>query len=224
MAQQASNPQREPSMDEILASIRRIIEESEPDRAAADLSAIERLTDEPAAIGPAANDPAGKQPSPAVQQEARPVFAETDSEARMESELLSESFDVDVLGIDPELESVFRDLDISHEPARAFEAPLVAPETPVERHAPVLNSVLSAATTTDSAETPRSIVSERTGRQVAASFGDLQDAFAASRRRSFDEVAEEMMRPMLQDWLDNNLPVLVERLVREEIERVARGG
>ncbi|MBZ9917266.1 DUF2497 domain-containing protein, partial [Mesorhizobium sp. BR1-1-7] len=29
--------------------------------------------------------------------------------------------------------------------------------------------------------------------------------------------------PMLQDWLDNNLPTLVERLVREEIERVARG-
>jgi len=29
---------------------------------------------------------------------------------------------------------------------------------------------------------------------------------------------------MLQDWLDNNLPTLVERLVREEIERVARGG
>jgi hypothetical protein len=33
-----------------------------------------------------------------------------------------------------------------------------------------------------------------------------------------------MMRPMLQDWLDNNLPTLVEKLVREEIERVARGG
>jgi cell pole-organizing protein PopZ len=52
----------------------------------------------------------------------------------------------------------------------------------------------------------------------------LQDAFASSQRRSFDEIAEELMRPMLQDWLDNNLPVLVERLVREEIERVARGG
>ncbi|TIO67154.1 MAG: DUF2497 domain-containing protein, partial [Mesorhizobium sp.] len=41
--------------------------------------------------------------------------------------------------------------------------------------------------------------------------------------KSFDEMAEEMLRPMLQDWLDNNLPTLVERLVREEIERVARG-
>src|SRR5690606_1243675 len=68
------------------------------------------------------------------------------------------------------------------------------------------------------------LMSDRTGRQVAAAFGELSEAFAASRRRSFDEMAEEMLRPMLQDWLDNNLPTLVERLVREEIERVARGG
>ena len=59
---------------------------------------------------------------------------------------------------------------------------------------------------------------------VAAAFGELSEAFAVSRRRSFDEIAEEMIRPMLRDWLDNNLPMLVERLVREEIERVARGG
>ena len=68
-----------------------------------------------------------------------------------------------------------------------------------------------------------SIISEQAGRQVAAAFGELSEVFAASRRRSFDEMAEEMIRPMLRDWMDNNLPVLVERLVREEIERVARG-
>ena len=68
-----------------------------------------------------------------------------------------------------------------------------------------------------------SIISEAAGRQVAAAFDELSEALMASRRRSFDEIAEEMIRPMLQDWLDNNLPTLVERLVREEIERVARG-
>jgi cell pole-organizing protein PopZ len=67
------------------------------------------------------------------------------------------------------------------------------------------------------------LLSEHVGRQVAAAFGELSDAFAARSRRSFDEIAEDMLRPMLQDWLDNNLPTLVERLVREEIERVARG-
>ena len=32
-----------------------------------------------------------------------------------------------------------------------------------------------------------------------------------------------MMRPMLKNWLDDNLPGLVERIVKTEIERVARG-
>ena len=67
------------------------------------------------------------------------------------------------------------------------------------------------------------IISEQAGKQVSAAFGELNDAYAARSRKSFDEIAEEMLRPMLQDWLDNNLPTLVERLVREEIERVARG-
>jgi cell pole-organizing protein PopZ len=67
------------------------------------------------------------------------------------------------------------------------------------------------------------IISEQASRQVAAAFGELSEAFATRSKKTFDEMAEEMMRPMLQDWLDNNLPTLVERLVREEIERVARG-
>jgi cell pole-organizing protein PopZ len=67
------------------------------------------------------------------------------------------------------------------------------------------------------------IISPLASRQVAAAFGELSEAFAARSKKTFDEMAEQMLRPMLQEWLDNNLPVLVERLVREEIERVARG-
>jgi cell pole-organizing protein PopZ len=67
------------------------------------------------------------------------------------------------------------------------------------------------------------IISPVASRQVAAAFGQLSEAFALRANRTFDEMAEQMLRPMLQEWLDNNLPVLVERLVREEIERVARG-
>ena len=74
-------------------------------------------------------------------------------------------------------------------------------------------------------ETDRALhlISASAEAKVAAAFGDLNDAFAAGPRRSFDEMAEEMLRPMLQQWLDDNLPTLVEKLVREEIERVARG-
>ncbi|MBC7152002.1 MAG: DUF2497 domain-containing protein [Rhizobium sp.] len=69
----------------------------------------------------------------------------------------------------------------------------------------------------------KALVSAATIEQVSRSFGELAAAIDGQQRRSLDEMAEEMLRPMLQEWLDDNLPTLVERLVREEIERVARG-
>ncbi|MEF2073560.1 PopZ family protein [Consotaella aegiceratis] len=74
-----------------------------------------------------------------------------------------------------------------------------------------------------SIEEDGSLVSENTGREVAAAFDELSRAIREGEMRSLEEMTREMLRPMLQEWLDDNLPRLVERLVREEIERVARG-
>ena len=41
--------------------------------------------------------------------------------------------------------------------------------------------------------------------------------------RTLEDLVQDMLRPMLKAWLDDNLPSMVERLVRAEIERVARG-
>ena len=89
-----------------------------------------------------------------------------------------------------------------------------------EEPLPMANVVLAPA---DEAAPKPAIISHSAGRQVAAAFGELSEAFAARSKKTFDDLAEQMLRPMLQDWLDNNLPGFVERLVREEIERVARG-
>ena len=67
------------------------------------------------------------------------------------------------------------------------------------------------------------LVSQSPERRVAAAFDDLNLAFVKSKQMPIEDVAETMLRPMLKDWLDNNLPNLVERLVREEISRIARG-
>lgn len=81
-----------------------------------------------------------------------------------------------------------------------------------------------AASPTRTGERPMpAIVSAAVSEQVSRAFTDLAMAVDQGPRRSFDEIAEDMLRPMLQEWLDDNLPTLVERLVREEIERVARG-
>jgi cell pole-organizing protein PopZ len=67
------------------------------------------------------------------------------------------------------------------------------------------------------------LISAAAGAQIARSFSELAEVFDGVERRSVEDIAAEMLRPMLQDWLEDNLPTLVERLVREEIERVARG-
>ncbi|MEM6464074.1 MAG: PopZ family protein [Pseudomonadota bacterium] len=69
----------------------------------------------------------------------------------------------------------------------------------------------------------QALISAEAGAKVTASFGNLSHALVKGSDRSLDQITEDMLRPMLQQWLDDNLPTLVERLVREEIERVARG-
>lgn len=71
-----------------------------------------------------------------------------------------------------------------------------------------------------------SLVSEAVSNSVSQSLSSLSSLAEALPQRAapdLDAMAEEMLRPMLQEWLDNNLPSLVERLVRAEIERIARG-
>ena len=68
------------------------------------------------------------------------------------------------------------------------------------------------------------LISEEAGHRVSSAFSDLAIAIRDEQMLTIDETIRTMLRPMLQEWLDDNLPYMVERLVREEIERVARGG
>ncbi|WP_037171594.1 DUF2497 domain-containing protein, partial [Rhizobium sp. Pop5] len=65
-------------------------------------------------------------------------------------------------------------------------------------------------------EVQPTLLSEDAGLQISRSFEELAAAIDGAERRSLDEIAEDMLRPMLREWLDDNLPTLVERLVREE--------
>lgn len=67
------------------------------------------------------------------------------------------------------------------------------------------------------------LTSDKTKQQVTASFTQLSEAVRQERIRSLEEQAEALLRPMLQNWLDENLPSMVERLVREEIEKMVQG-
>jgi uncharacterized protein len=72
----------------------------------------------------------------------------------------------------------------------------------------------------------KALISPQTAYSAQSSFQNLADSILARATgdRGLEDMTRELLRGMLKSWLDDNLPDMVERLVREEIERVARRG
>lgn len=160
----------EPSMDEILASIRTIIAEEqsqdkarEPDKAAA-------LRPAPRAVAPLAG--------PQI------VYSKGDAAA-----------------------SRYAPEAVEPQPAPEADSPRVVRRRPEPA--------------SEGSDEP--LLSSEVDEAVSTSFGALSDGIAARSLEIAEGMAREMLRPMLKAWLDENLPAIVERLVRAEIQRVARG-
>ena len=70
------------------------------------------------------------------------------------------------------------------------------------------------------------ILSGGSAQAVQSAFGRLADSVLARAigEQSIEDMTRDLLKVMLKQWLDEKLPSLVERLVREEIERVARTG
>ena len=74
-------------------------------------------------------------------------------------------------------------------------------------------------------EGPRvGLFSVQTDQSVTSAFNMLAATRLADNSDELLDLARDMIRPLLKTWLDDNLPSMVERMVRQEIERVARGG
>lgn len=273
--------QREPSMEEILASIRRIIENNDPaDAVPADqmehheepdsqddmqldshdhVSRHQAVTDDHSEDdddGEALSYETGPQPVDAAAHEsvsAGPNISLADVAARVRAapeagsahQILAETpkhSDAPKVGvtiptpvnddlaarIDDAVAEELRQALVSDEPVdmAARDVPTAGRSAVSDMSA--ANEVAKQTHAEDRDRAPVAaqggqLVSLHTGEKVAAAFGELSAAVAAGQTRSFDEIAEEMLKPMLTQWLDDNLPTLVERLVREEIERVSRG-
>ena len=86
---------------------------------------------------------------------------------------------------------------------------------------------MSASLPSTAAASPGCIASPETATAAAGSVTNLVRALTSDRGAQVSsggptiaDLVREEMRPMLKAWLDSNLPPLVERLVRAEIERV----
>ena len=164
----------EPSMEEILASIRKIIAE---DQKALDAKHGEPMIAAPLESAPAVND--------------------------------DEADDVLDLGTVAQSEPVAP-------PVAAVVAPVVQP--------PVVEEVAAAQAPVAAPAMSDRLISDVTAQSAGAAFHSLANTVFSQQARTMDDLVSEMLRPMLSNWLDEHLPSLVERLVKAEIERVARGG
>ena len=230
----------EPSMEEILASIRRIIaddqslpgragaREPEPSIAAAEASAPH---DQPPF------EPVASEPVPSIHAVVSELTsAEVEAPRPVAHGPISAPQYASPEGPganDPAMAHFTR--EPVHEDAPEAHAAAVEPEpcaAPVDEtdsadtHGSEIWHDSRSAPETDAhraPDTPAALFSNATDHSVTAAFNTLAATRLADNSDELLGLAREMIRPLLKTWLDDNLPSMVERMVRAEIERVARG-
>ncbi len=189
-------------MEEILASIRRIISEDEAPAAAPEAAA-------PAPEPEPEPEPAGETQS-APEPEPEPESPPAEAAAEDEEEILELTDRYEA----PPSESI-GDLEVSGpldepEPFPAAEEPAeLAPMTSAEPEEPLVGETAAA-----------SAASAFAG--LAASFRTPDPIPTGGTGPTIDDLARALLRPMLKEWLDAHLPGIVEAAVKKEVERISR--
>jgi len=189
---------QEPSMEEILASIRRIIADD-------DAAKPPPASAKPGAAAPASAAPAPEEPRDDMdamladleEEPAQPPSAPPDDVLELTEAMAAPAPEP----AQPSFRRIEPDQDVVFDEVAAMPSP-PPPRAPAAE-SPLLSNAASAA--------------------VHSAFGSLAHSVLAQNPRTLEDLVKEMLRPMLKAWLDDNLPVMVERLVRAEIERVSRG-
>jgi cell pole-organizing protein PopZ len=216
---------QEPSMEEILASIRRIIADD-------DASKVPNPPEPAPPPAAAAPSPPPPPPEPAAADGQGDVDAllrdmegalETEAEPELETEPAPEPPPSDVLELTeanvaptPGPAPSFRTIDGDSDVVFTERAP--EPPPPPREPPPRMAEEPRPAPFTD-----RALLSQHTAAAVDSAFNSLASTVLGQNARTLEDLVKEMLRPMLKNWLDDNLPGLVERIVRAEIERVSRG-
>jgi cell pole-organizing protein PopZ len=223
---------QEPSMEEILASIRWIIADDETKAKVAEPKPA------PAAARPA--------PAPPRAPAAAPTRVSSPPPRPAPAGMNQDDIDTMLSGLDtpPAKSNGARAEDNPADVLDLTESmatPTPSPQPPVfrtiEGHSDVFFTEETAESTPDPfqsrADEPRrsfapsaqdsSLISSSTSAAVDSAFNTLAHTVLSQNARTLEDLVKEMMRPMLKAWLDDNLPGLVERVVRAEIERVSRG-
>jgi cell pole-organizing protein PopZ len=227
MAQSAKA--QEPSMEDILASIRRIIADDETKAKVAEPATpvAAARPQAAAAVQAAPPAPASAPPAPTLDQDdIDTVLSGLDLPSGKNNGSGMEESHASVLDLTesmaapaaaPSQPPVFRTIQAQPDVFFSEENAEPAPE-------PAASEAFEQARRRFVQSPPeKTLMSTTTTAAVDSAFNTLAHTVLAQNARTLEDLVKEMMRPMLKAWLDDNLPSLVERLVRAEIERVSRG-
>jgi cell pole-organizing protein PopZ len=235
---------KEPSMDEILSSIRQIIADDD----AAATTAPRRQSFQPV-VASANPEPASAADVPEIAAEddeplalsAEQIIEEPVEEAAAEVEAdaatLVDPNDV-TFEPDPETDTVEEDSEVSAmsvevdeseaEPEVATAAPEFMPFEAAATEEPAMprRSVAETAPMPDptlSSDLADKLLEPTTDAAVRHTFSRITHMPVGNEGLTIEALMRDMLRPMLKEWLDENLPTVVERMVEKEIARVSRG-
>ena len=220
---------QEPSMEEILASIRRIISDDDTAQPAAAAPAP-RPSAPPAPRQEAAPVPPPAPPRPAAMPPRERVIvpepapipepAAANGAPALADDILDLTEDMAAPAEPaPAAAPSFRTID--GQPDVIFTDPVAM--APPPSYPPVMESPRKPHYVTPPAPADRPLLSSEASSAVDSAFNQLAQTVFTQNGHTIEDLVREMLRPMLKTWLDDNLPGLVERLVRAEIERVSRG-
>jgi uncharacterized protein len=197
---------QEPSMEEVLASIRRIIADEDTAKA----PPPEPAHTLPSAAGVPLRTPPQPPPAPSAPVPLpEPSVSLAPPPATPVAELASGVEFTEAAAPLPLAATGSQTVD--GQPDVGFEESEQQPERPDPPRAHLQG------------RTDRPLMSAATSAAVDSAFNTLAHTVLVQNARTLDDLVREMLRPLLRTWLDDNLPELVERLVRGEIERLSRG-
>jgi cell pole-organizing protein PopZ len=208
---------QEPSMEEILASIRRIIADDDSGKPTKPSEQAAPKPPEPQAPPPR---PAPPPAAANKQEEIDAMLADLDAPPKMAP---STAEPKPATAGSPPADV----LDLTESMATPAPGPAPSFRT-IDATSDVVFSERKAASARAEGTAPpptsdRSLISNSTMAAVDSAFNSLAYTVLGQNARTLEDLVKEMLRPMLKAWLDDNLPGLVDRIVRAEIERVSRG-
>lgn len=204
-------------MEEILASIRRIIADEDstkaPPKAAAPMAP-------PRAAAPVSRPAPPPPPAPRHDDvdamlaglDAPPGGANGRDDILDLTESMAEPTAPAFQTIDGQPDVVFSDSP-SPDPRAANGARQQAPAPPTQSVAQPGPMTMASS----------GLLSNSASDSVNSAFNTLAQTVLVQNARTLEDLVREMLRPMLKAWLDDNLPGMVERIIKAEIERVSRG-